>query len=365
MMTSLKCIFLLFCSGMLLTILSCSSPGNVSNNTSKSSSDNTWSTYDLRFVNYNVENLFDTQDDPNTADEDFLPYGVNRWTQDRYLVKLKNIFKVFANISAWEYPGIITLTEVENRKVLEDLLSGTPLSEADYNIIHEESPDPRGIDVAMLYRPSYFRPLTHEYIHVKFPFDENGRTRDILYVEGLVHQQDTLHIFACHFPSRRGGEATSEPRRLYVAGLVRHKVDSLLAVDPDKRIIITGDFNDEPSNASMQDVIRGKSDYTKLQPGDLYNMMFPLHKAGYGSYKFQTSWNMLDQFIVSPALLDTNQNVFTRPDAAVIFKPEWLELTDDANPGTKPFRTYSGPNYLGGYSDHFPTYVDLFFKKTE
>jgi endonuclease/exonuclease/phosphatase family metal-dependent hydrolase len=347
----------------LLLLLSCSGQKKTSSEKVVSSGTETWSAYDLRFVNYNVENLFDLIDDPQKEDDDFLPWGINKWNQERLQTKLKRIFKVIANISAWEYPGIITLTEIENRNVLEYLLSATPLSESDYHIIHEESPDPRGIDVAMLYRRSFFRPIRHEAIRVTFPFDPYARTRDILYVEGLVHKQDTLHIFVCHFPSRRGGEAASEPRRTYVASLVRAKIDSIMEASPAAKIIVTGDFNDEPANTSMREVLRGRESPEEMQPGDLYNMMYPMYKKGYGSYKFQASWNMLDQFLISAALLDTTGSVYTKRESAVIYKPEWLEVVDDVHPGTKPFRTYSGPNYLGGYSDHFPTYMDLYFRK--
>jgi hypothetical protein len=354
----------IFFAAMLAFWSACSTQLNTgTGNFTTGSSSVTWSDYDFRIVNYNVENLFDLVDDPKTADDDFLPWGINKWNRERYELKLKRIFKVISNISSWEYPAVITLTEIENRAVLEDLISATPLTESDYSIIHEESPDPRGIDVAMLYRRSFFRPIKHEALRIQFPFDPSGRTRDILYVEGLVHQEDTLHFYICHFPSRRGGEAISEPKRIHVASIVRNHIDSIFQVKPHAKIIVTGDFNDEPANNSMQVTLRAKDNPQQMKEGDLYNMMFPMYKKGYGSYKFQTSWNMLDQFAVSASLLDSASSVFTRPSATAIFKPDWLEVADDLNPGTKPFRTYNGPNYLGGYSDHFPVYMDLFFRR--
>lgn len=320
-------------------------------------------TYDMRIVTYNVENLFDTKDDPNKIDDDFLPWGMYKWTSERYQTKLKRIFKVLSNISQWEYPGLIALTEIENRSVLEDLLHATPFSESDYGIVHEESPDARGIDVALLFRRSMFRPISHEKLEVKMVNDSTFKTRDILYVKGIVHRQDTLHFFVAHFPSRRGGEAESEPKRVLAASVLRAKCDSILNQQPQANIIITGDFNDDPSNKSMYEVLRGKASLEEMKDGDFYNMMYPLYKKGYGSYKFQTAWNMLDQYVISPALLDNSNGVYTTTQSAQIFQPEWLSTNDDANPGQKPFRTYSGPNYLGGYSDHYPIFMDLYFKK--
>lgn len=317
--------------------------------------------YDLRIMNYNVENLFDTQHDEGKKDYDFLPWGMNKWTQERYQTKLQRIFKVISNISEWEYPAVITLTEVENRIALEDLISATPLVESDYNIIHEESPDARGIDVAFLYRRSKFRPIEHEALHVDMPNDPNFKTRDVLYIKGLVNKTDTLYFFVLHFPSRLGGEAESEPKRIRAASILRAKADSVLLHHPDAKIIITGDFNDDPTNASAYEVLRGKGSLENAEPGDFYNMMYDAYQKGYGSYKFQSTWNMLDQFIVSPSLLNPENTIYTTTTSAHIFQPDWLSIVDDRYPGLKPFRTYNGPNYLGGYSDHYPVYMDIYF----
>ena len=319
--------------------------------------------YDLRIMTYNVENLFDTKDDPDKQDEQFLPWGINKWTYERYLTKLRRIFKVISNVSEWEYPEIIALTEIENRIVLEDLIQLTPLVESDYGIIHEESPDARGIDVAFLYRHSAFRPLTHEKLPVSMPQDPNFKTRDILYVQGLISKDDTLHFFVTHFPSRLGGEAYSEPKRIKAATVIRAKVDSILGVNPEAKIIVTGDFNDEPSNKSIHEVLRGQASLENAQPGDLFNMMYDAHNKGYGTYKFQSQWNMLDQYIISPALLNNRSSVYTTTESGKIFQPDWLSINDDAYPGLKPNRTYSGPNYIGGYSDHYPIFMDLYFNK--
>lgn len=320
--------------------------------------------YDMRIVTYNVENLFDTKHDEGKRDHDFLPWGMNNWTQERYQTKLKKIFKVLANISEWEYPAIISLTEIENRAVLEDLISATPLSESDYAILHEESPDVRGIDVAILYKESMFQPISHEAILVNFPGQKNFKTRDILYTKGVVNKKDTLHFFVTHFPSRLGGEAESEPKRLRAATILRNKADSILIQEPNANIIITGDFNDDPTNASVYSVLRGKETLENAEPGDFFNMMYASYMKGYGSYKYQSTWNMLDQFIVSPSLLDKNNGIYTTTTSAYIFQPDWLSINDDRHPGLKPLRTYSGPNYIGGYSDHYPVFMDIYFNTT-
>jgi predicted extracellular nuclease len=316
---------------------------------------------DIRFVSYNVENLFDMVDDPEKADDEFLPWGMRGWKAERYNKKLKDIYKVLVNLGGWELPEIIGLIEVENRTVLEDLIERTPLSMHGYSIIHHDSPDARGIDVALIYRKEHFIPLYDEAIRVVFPFDTLGKTRDILYVSGVVNKRDTLHVFMCHFPSRRGGEATSAPRRIYVASLVRAKVDSLLAGNPNANIIVAGDFNDEPEDVSVREGLRAKGSVEEMGTGDLFNFMYAKKERGLGTYKFQGFWNMLDHIIVSQGLLDQSAGVFAPPHAAHIFRPEWLTVPDDNSPGVKPFYTFTGVQYTGGYSDHFPVYLDLFF----
>lgn len=318
---------------------------------------------DIRFVFYNVENLFDTFDDTLKHDEEFLPWGMKGWKTERYEDKLKKIFKVLVNTGGWELPEIIGLCEIENRFVLEELIRKTPLSREKYGIVHEDSPDARGIDLGFIYRKDAFLPLKHQAISINFPFDEY-KTRDILHVEGLVNKRsDTLHIFLCHFPSRRGGQVASEPKRTYVAGQLRSRVDSILGIQPNAQIIITGDFNDEPTNKSIYEVLRAKENWPLANKGDLFNYMHAYKvKEGKGTYKYKGYWNMLDQFIVSEGLLDGKNGVYLKSNSAQIYKRPWLLQEDAENPGDKPFRTYGGAQYLGGYSDHFPIYLDLFFK---
>ena len=306
--------------------------------------------------------MFDTKDDTLKADEEFLPWGMKGWKTERYEDKLKKIFKVMVNVGAWELPEMIGLCEIENRFVLEELIRKTPLARENYGIIHEESPDARGIDLGFIYRRDAFTPLKHEVVRINFPFDEY-KTRDILHVEGLVNKKnDTLHIFLCHFPSRRGGQVVSEPKRKYVATQLRRSVDSIRQIQPDANIIITGDFNDEPTNKSIYEVLKAKENWDNIVDGDLFNFMHHFKvKEGKGTYKYQGYWNMLDQYIITPSLMNENNGVFVKRNSAQIYEQPWLIQEDSDNPGNKPFRTFGGSTYLGGYSDHFPIYLDLFF----
>jgi len=315
---------------------------------------------DLRFVSYNIENLFDTYDDSLKQDNDFLPWGMYGWNEERYNKKLKNIYKVLVNLGGWELPELIALYEIENRRVLDDLIERTPLSKYGYRVIHHDSPDARGIDVGFLYRKDHFIPLQDQAIPVTFPFDTLSKTRDILFLSGIVNKRDTLHFFLCHFPSRRGGESTSEPRRIYAAELVRKKIDSLLLDNPGSNILVAGDFNDEPADRSISEVLRARGDTNELQHGDLFNYMYALKEKGLGTYKYQAFWNMLDQVMVSAAMLNVSNKIYALPSSARIFSPDWLSQPDDMSPGNKPYHTYVGPNYLGGYSDHYPIYLDLY-----
>ena len=316
----------------------------------------------IRIVFYNVENLFDTEDDPKTNDDEFTPKGAKGWSYRRYTEKLNNIYKVCTAVGGWEMPEIIALSEIENRKVLEDLLKKTPFRRSEYEIVHEDSPDARGIDLGLLYRKDKFKYLEHKAIPIVFPFDPNSKTRDILYVKGEVLGKDTLHIFVNHWPSRWGGQARSEPRRLYTAEVVRKTVDSLYAVDPNAKIVITGDFNDYATDKSIVETLGAKGDTTNLQAKDLFNYMAEISKNWQiGTHKYQGHWGTLDQMIVSAPLLKEQRPNKLYAKKANIFSASFLLEEDRRYLGLQPFRTYSGPRYLGGFADHLPIYIDLHF----
>lgn len=315
----------------------------------------------LRVVFYNVENLFDTQDDSLTRDDEFTPTGNKGWSYRRYREKLHNIYKTMTAVGGWEPPAIMGFCEIENRKVLEDIIRETPFRRLGYEIVHEESPDRRGIDVGLVYNPAKFKLLHHQAIRMNFPFDKELRTRDVLHVVGETLNRDTLHVFVNHWPSRWGGQVKSEPKRIFVASQVRAQVDSILQANADANIIIMGDLNDEPDNKSVLETLGAKGDKDALKEGDLYNYMHPMQNNWkLGSHKYRDHWGILDQIIVSQGLLkEKGLGLEASPAGAKIFAARFLLEPDMRNFGLKPFRTYGGPRFLGGFSDHLPIFIDL------
>ncbi len=343
---------LVLLSGLLLA-LSCSCEKNIPATKSDSNP-----FYRLMF--YNVENLFDTLDNPGTMDEEFMPEDDKNWNSVKYYDKLNKIARVITDVGDGEYPAVIGLCEVENLSVLEGLCLATSLKEIGYQIVHKESPDFRGIDVALLFRPDVFKLLNYKTWPVWIPFSPDTRTREILYACGELPGKDTIHIFANHWPSRSGGEVETRPKRVFVAEMLRSKVDSILAMDPDARIVITGDFNDEPTDLSIVSGLSAYSSFDDPQSNRLYNTSHFLQKnIKKGSYKYKGNWNMLDQFIISGALLDTSANIYSSQFDVHLFEKNYLLEKDDTFLGDKPFRTYLGDYYHGGYSDHLPVYLDI------
>ncbi|HOK38080.1 MAG: endonuclease/exonuclease/phosphatase family protein [Bacteroidales bacterium] len=314
-----------------------------------------------RIMFYNVENLFDPENDPNKNDDEFTPEGARFWTEYRKNEKLKNIYKVITAVGEWDLPMIVGLSEIENRRVLEQLISYTPLHKADYNIIHYESPDFRGIDVALLYRKSLFTPINHNIIRVIWPAHlGTGTTRDVLYVWGRTINGDTLHFYVNHWPSRYAGQMETEEKRIYVAGLVKKHTDSVLSVHPNAKIIIIGDLNDHPTDKSVAEGLKAQLQFDKIVPDKLYNLTYYVEKyKGKGSHKHDGMWGILDQIVVSGTLLDTTQSIYTRTEYADVFDADFLLEPDEKFTGKKVFRTYIGFKYHGGFSDHLPVFLDL------
>lgn len=318
----------------------------------------------IRVVFYNVENLFDTEDDPDKRDDDFTPKGLKGWTYSRYIKKLNNIYKTVMAVGGWEPPAAIGFCEVENRRVVEDLLKKTPLRKFKYGIVHESSPDKRGIDVAFIYRSDKFKYIEHDIIRVNFPFDTSLKTRDVLHVRGSILGKDTLDLFVNHWPSRWGGQAKSEPKRTYVASLVRAKVNQLYAENPNSKIVIMGDLNDEVKNKSVIEVLNAKASEEELDENGLLDYMFELSKNWkLGSHKYRTHWGIIDHILVSTPLVRDQRKGKLRASSlgAQIFAARFLLEQDIQYLGLKPFRTYAGPRFLDGFSDHMPIYIDLFF----
>lgn len=310
----------------------------------------------FRVMFYNVENLFDTQDDPLTRDDEFTPKGIKHWSKDRYVTKLRKLAEVVDSVGGKEWPLVVGLAEVENRRVLEDFTEKTILADANYGIVHQDSPDRRGIDVALLYRKDYLKILETEFLRLPFPEDTTIRTRDILYAKS-VFDQDTIHFFVCHFPSMIGGEKQSEWRRQRAAQVVRHKVDSLFQLNPAAGIMIMGDLNGK-ANTPAQKVMKTKNSDKKIRLGELYNTGYYLLKKNYGSYRYKGQWQTIDHLIVSGGLM-LDRNGLRANRRLNVYAAPFLMEEDKTYFGFKPCPTYRGPRYIGGYSDHLPIFIDL------
>ena len=306
-------------------------------------------------VSYNVENLFDTVDNPHKNDNAFLPDSKKAYNTEKYFRKIENIATVIHSINSSELPEIVGLTEVENRAVLVDLISNNKLKKANYQIILEEGPDPRGIECALLYRPDEFAYISHKAIEVRF--ESNRRTRDILYVKGIV-KRDTVHLFVNHWTSRRSGTAVSEKKRKHIAKVLKFNIDSLLLLNIHSKIIIMGDFNDEPIDKSLYEVLdAGSIKESKL----MINLMFDLQKQGIGSYYYRGKYLMLDNLIVTTNLTLNPKGFRLFENRGWIYMPDFMCYTHK-NGDKAPAKSYGGSNYYGGFSDHFPIYT-IFYQK--
>jgi predicted extracellular nuclease len=314
----------------------------------------------IKLIFYNTENFFDTYDDSLYADEEFLPEGVMHWTYQRYKIKLEKISKVIIAAGQWNPPDIVGLCEIENNRVLHDLIHNTPLIKHNYRFVHKNSPDARGIDVALLYNPLTIKLLHSKFIPVHFFNKEQKTTRDILYCMCLVQNTDTLHVFVNHWPSRSGGQYVTEPLRLYAAKILRLTVDSLSGRFKNPKIIIMGDFNDEPEDKSLKVALQAASPVENPVPQSLYNLAYRYtEKNDVGTHKYQGQWSILDQIIVSGELLVAKKGIITSINCFRIFNDPFLLETDTNFQGTEPFRTYKGPIYHGGFSDHLPVILEL------
>ncbi|MFA7043282.1 MAG: endonuclease [Bacteroidales bacterium] len=307
----------------------------------------------FRVMFYNVENFFDCRHDSLKNDKDFLPGGTMRWTPTRFWKKAGQISKVISAVGEDKFPEIVGLAEVENENCIQSLIRNSPLKNAAYSYIHDESPDARGIDVCLLYNRYLFTVVSHASIHVAFPNNSKKLTRDILYVCGKTYTNQILHLFVCHFPSRLGGELESEDARRVVAKLIRTKVDSIFFVQKNSNVLIMGDFNDYPTNRSLSVDLLATPPVPFPKDKHLYNLMLPFcGNPDVGTNKYQAEWGILDQMIVSG-------NLLKKAPEAHIFSADFLLIQDERWLGRKPFRTYHGMSYQGGFSDHLPVFADL------
>ncbi len=301
---------------------------------------------------YNLENLFDTFDNKFTFDNDFLPNSEKQWTNNRYKKKLKKLGYTISKIgikTSKKLPVIIGLAEVENRLVIGDLISSNYLKNNPYDIIHYDSPDERGIDVALIYNTEFFKVNHSEVFSLNF-FDEYGKpdyTRDILLVEGYLNNEK-IYIIVNHWSSRREGVKASEPKRLIASNKVIEIISTIKQQNDNAKIIVMGDFNDNPLNKSIKQLVNTH---------DLFNPMEALLSYSRGSLSHRFNWNLFDQIIFSTNFFEYKPHVHSFSKAN-IFDGEFLKQFKGKYKGN-PFRTYVGKKYKGGYSDHFPVYIHL------
>ncbi len=307
---------------------------------------------------YNLENLYDTEDDPLKLDDEFLPEGDRRWTPKRLYTKLTRISKVIVNTGSWEPPAVIGFCEVENREVLERLVRHPPLKKWNYRIIHKDSPDERGIDVAAVYRPDLFEPLEYRYFPPVPEFEPAPSTREILYMKGILAGIDTLHCFFNHWPSRYGGLMETRPQRQKAAVRLKSEIMAIQKKNKNAGIVVMGDFNDQPADLSLSEYLGAGPELTG-RPDDLCNLSFQWLSRGRGTLKYQSQWNLFDQIIVSGNLSGNQSKLFVLPGDATILEAPFLMKPDEAYTGEKLNRTFSGFDYQGGYSDHLPVLLNL------
>ncbi len=310
---------------------------------------------------YNLENLFDTEDDPKINDSEFLPGGAKRWTEELYKDKLGNMARVISELGTEMSPdgiSILGVAEIENRRVLEDLVKQPKLAGRNYQIIHFDSPDERGIDVGLLYQGKYFKPTSSRAVVMPIytPEGDTNKTRDILFVSGL-YDGEPLHVLVNHWPSRRGGEAATAPYRNAAALICKNIADSLMQADPNAKIFIMGDLNDDPTSPSVKKVLNVSYKKEDTRKGGLFNPMYDFFKRGIGTLAYQDSWNLFDQIIISYGVVNEKAGGFQFYSARV-FNENYLFQKSGQYRGY-PHRTFSGDNYIGGFSDHLPVFVYL------
>lgn len=308
----------------------------------------------FRIAFYNVENFFDPVKDTTTSYNEFNTGGDHHWNFTRYRTKEQHIYKALAAMGGWKGLSIIGLAEIENRKVLSDLIRYTPLHRENYRIIHYDSPDFRGIDVALLYRPKDFKPLFSKPIRISDPSDPKFRTRDILYVKGLL-LKDTVHLFINHWTSRYGGLMRTLPKRILEAQILLHQADSIYRLNHHAHIIVLGDFNENSGDQGVMILTKQLPDAFSLvgiQPS-------PLFGNAKGTLKSGTEWDIFDQLYVSKNVNIKGSALFVKEKSFHIFDAGFLLEKDEKNLGYKPDRSYVGFKYHGGYSDHLPIFFDL------
>lgn len=314
-------------------------------------------------VFYNLENLFDTINDPDKLDEEFLPDGIKKWNSSKYYRKQSNMEKVFFDMAAInrQFPAVIGVSEIENRLVLEDLVAQPKMSAGNYRIVHYDSPDRRGVDCAFLYRPDVFKLEGSKAHKFQMPGWDNFYTRDLVTMWGTI-EGEPFFFLVSHWPSRLGGKEASDPKREAAAAQCRRIADSVRVANPNTKVVIMGDLNDDATDKSITEVLGAKAKINKLSAGDLYNPYIDLLKAGYGTLGYRDSWNLFDNIIVSDNLAKGSTgslkliragkskfygNIFSRP----------YMMQREGQYRNYPLRTFVSNNFQNGFSDHLPVFI--------
>ncbi|WP_027127570.1 endonuclease [Gelidibacter mesophilus] len=328
---------------------------------------NIWSQETNRFkihtvAFYNLENLFDTINDPDKFDEASPIMELSTGRSEVYHKKVRNMAKVIADIGADETgnaPAILGVAEIENRSVLVDVVNDPFLLGIDYGIIHYDSPDNRGIDVGLIYQKKIFQPI-HTSKHTLILYDDVTRkrvhTRDQLLVTGKL-EGDLIHLIVNHWPSRSGGEERSRSKRVGAAKLNKRIIDSLQIIDPYAKIIIMGDLNDDPINVSVKDVLNAKGEKKDVEFKGIYNPYENYYKSGLGTNAYRDAWSLFDQIMMTQPLLETDYSSF-RFYKAFIYNKHYLTTKRGRWKGY-PFRSFADGGFTGGFSDHYPVYIHL------
>ncbi|MEZ4774255.1 MAG: endonuclease/exonuclease/phosphatase family protein [Bacteroidia bacterium] len=309
---------------------------------------------------YNVENLFDTEDDPVKDDSEFLPEGRYKWTTEKYLKKLDNLALAISQMGE-KGPDILGVAEVENVQVLKDLVQLTSLKKRGYEVILEESEDIRGIDVGLIYDPKVFKYISHEAYDVDFPEEPDYTTRKILVVEGQI-KGERLYMIVNHWPSRRGGEDESEIRRITTAKVTRERVSEILSKDPHACIVSVGDYNDDPGNRSIHEIMGAETEAGSVGDNGFYNPVGALHDPnGIGTLTYQGKWNLFDQILISHGLMnDGTGKLQYKEGSAAIVNEEFMQVGGNGSAKDMPRRSIFRDEFQPeGFSDHFPVYIRL------
>jgi len=324
-------------------------------------------TYKVSIIGfYNLENFYDTIDNPIVNDEEFLPNSIRNYNTAIYKSKIQNLATVISQMGtdkSPDGPAILGVAEIENDTVLTDLVNHPLLKKRNYKIVHYDSKDARGVDVAMLYNPKYFTVLKSDKLFVQLPGGSKDAyfTRDILWVQGKL-DGEVVNVYVNHWPSRSGGEERSMPARNAAASVCKKHIDSLYTAEGESKVVVMGDLNDDPTNESVAGIMKAKGRLKDVKAGGIFNPWYELYKNGNGTLAYQDAWGLFDQILISHPWLSKEQKGFFYYQQH-IFNPGYLVENVGRYKGY-PMRTWDGNTYRGGFSDHFPTYI-IFLKKIE